>query len=59
MRICALLTTDCDLESSSTIKRVNAWICALLTTDHGPASVIPEKKREPVSTALIAEPIVF
>ena len=57
--ICALLTTDRDLESSSAMKKVNAWICALLTTDRHLASVIPDKKRKPVSTVLIAGPIVF
>ena len=38
---------------------MNGWICALLTTDHDCASVIPDKKGEPVSTVLIAGPIVF
>ena len=48
--ICALLTTDRDLESSNTMQRVNAWICVLLTTDSDPASVIPDKKRKYVTT---------
>ena len=30
--------TDRDLDSSNTMKKINAWICALLTTDHDPAS---------------------
>ena len=50
--LCARLTTDRDLDSTNTMNRVNAWICALLTTDHDPASVIPDKKREPVSTVI-------
>ena len=32
------------------MKKVNAWICAPPTTDHDPSSVIPDKKRELVST---------
>ena len=39
--ICACQATDSDLESSSTMKKVNAWICAPPTTDHDLASVIP------------------
>ena len=57
---CAQWATDRDLKSSSNMKRVNAWIRAppttdrdldnaifnvFLTTDHDPASVIPDKKR--------------
>ena len=37
---------DRDLESSSTMKKVNAWVCALLTTDHDPARVLPDNKRK-------------
>ena len=29
----------------SSVKKMNAWICALLTTENDLASVIPEKKR--------------
>ena len=50
--MCALLTTDRDLDSSNTMKRVSAWICALLTTDRDPASVIPVKKRKSVTTVI-------
>ena len=32
------------------MKRVNAWICAPQTSDHEPASVIPDKKRKSVTT---------
>ena len=45
------LATDRDLESSSTMKRVSAWICAPPELDH--ASVIPDMKRERVSTFYI------
>ena len=51
--ICALLTTDRDLNRSNTMKKVKAWICALLTTDHDPASVIPGKKRKSVTTIFL------
>ena len=50
--ICALVTTDRDLDSSNTMKRVIAWICALLTTDRDPASVIPDSKRKSVTTVI-------
>ena len=57
--ICALLTTDRDLDRSNTMKRENAGICASLTTDHDPASVIPDKKRELVSTLFFTGSIFF
>ena len=41
------------------MKRVDDWICALLATDRDPASVIPDKKREPVSTVIFTATIVF
>ena len=50
---CACQATDRDLERVSAVKKMNAWICALLTTGHDPSSVIPEKKREPVSTVFL------
>ena len=37
----------------------NAWIRASLTTNHGPASVIPNEKRELVSTVIFTGPNVF
>ena len=58
-RICALLTTDRDLESSSTMKKVNAWICAPPTTDHDPASVIPVKNRKSLTTENIFADLMF
>ena len=51
--------TDRDLESSSTRRKTNAWICALLTTDHDPASVIPNKKRKSEMFVILCGPIVF
>ena len=51
--------TDRDLDSSNTMKRVIAWICALLTTDRDPASVIPDSKRKYVTTVIFHGPIVF
>ena len=50
--MCTRRATDRDLESSRTMKKVNAWVCAPPTTDHDPASVIPDKKRISVSTFL-------
>ena len=38
---------------------VNAWICALLTTDRDPASVIPDRKRKSVPTFLFCGRNVF
>ena len=57
--ICALLTTDRDLESSSTMKKVNAWICEPTTADHDPASVIPDKKRKSVTTVIFTDLMLF
>ena len=51
--------TDHDLESSSTMKRENFWICASLTTDHDPASVIPDEKRKSVIFLILRGLIVF
>ena len=45
---CVLLFPDRDVESASTMKKVHAWICALLSTDRDLASVIPDKKRTSV-----------
>ena len=56
---CAQQATDRDLESVSAVRRVNPWICALLTTDHDPASVIPDKKRKCVTTVIFYGPIDF
>ena len=41
----ACQATDRDLESVSAVNKVNAWICALLTTYHDPASVISDKRK--------------
>ena len=41
------------------MKKVNAWICALLTTDHDPASVFPDKKRKSLIFVILCGPIVF
>ena len=52
---CLEYVTDSDLESSSTMKKVNAWICAPPTTDHDLASVIPDKKRKSVTRVIFAD----
>ena len=57
--ICACQATDRDLESVSAVKKMIAWICAPLTTDRDPASAIPDKKREPVTTVIFTGPNVF
>ena len=57
--MCARRATDRDPESSSTVKKVNAWICALLATDHDPASVIPDEKRTSVIFVLLCGPIFY
>ena len=57
--ICTRQATDRDLESSNTIKRVNAWICAPRTTDHDPASVILDNKRKSVISVIFTGPNVF
>ena len=44
--------TERDLESVTAVKKVNAWIHALLTTDRDPASVMPDKKRKIVTTVI-------
>ena len=41
--------TDRDL-ASKRCEKVNAWICAPPTTNHDPASVIPDKKRKSMTT---------
>ena len=41
------------------MKRVNAWMCAELTTDRDLASVIPDKKRESVITVLLQDLLFF
>ena len=43
--MCTRRTTDGGLESQRHDK-VNAWICALPTTQHDLASVLPDKKKE-------------
>ena len=50
---CACPATDRDLECVSAVKKVNAWICAPRTTDHDPASAIPDKKRKSVTTVFL------
>ena len=40
----ACQATDRDLEGVSDVKKMNAWICALLTTDHDLVCVIPIRK---------------
>ena len=47
---CACQATDRDLERVSAVKKMNAWTCALLTTDRDPASVTPDKKKKSVIT---------
>ena len=57
--MCVCLATDRDLQSSSTMKKVNAWICAPPTTDRDPASAIPDEKTELVTTVIFTGPNVF
>ena len=47
------------LRVSSTMKKVNAWICALLTADHGPASVIPDEKEKICNFHIFADLMFF
>ena len=41
------------------MKNVNAWICALLTTDHDSVSVIADKKRKSATIVIFSGPDVF
>ena len=56
---CSRQATDRHLEKVSAVRKVNAWICASLTTDHDPASVIPDRKRKSVTTAIFADLMFF
>ena len=58
-RIRAGVGSDHDLESSSTMKKVNAWICALRTTDRDSPSVILHKKRKSVIFVIFADLMFF
>ena len=57
--ICACQAIERDLESSSTMKKVHAWICAPPTTHHDPASVIPDKKRKSATTVFFFADLLF
>ena len=43
---CSRQATDRHLEKVSAVRKVNGWICASLTTDHDPASVIPDQQKK-------------
>ena len=40
-------------------EKTNAWVCARPTTDHDPASVIPDKKRKSETVVILCGHIVF